>query len=333
MDEDDMAWGTQAQIAIDSQTQEQSPKSDKGTPKINRKASTQNFTRCFPEEPSGKLLQQLPAGRMTYLGGSLHDGRHNSRHRCRAMPLQHDTSDHMPASASGEDEECAQCEEDEQMGNSIAERSSSLQQASVCEPSYLGRQVHHGCWCSSLRSRRQVCRALPLQHSGRHGLAECLSHHNLYAQQDAHSSSNSCSSHSSSQTGSSLCASNQLKAMHSQAAVRLQHRHDVLSVHSMPSRHSSSSRWSCGSCVSSMITFKHHDKSCKGPGQLSRTSNAMLSSRGMHSRQRAVVSTTGNAQRGVTNRQQVHVQRMRHMQSRLGQSLSSTVSRRLVLNA
>ena len=66
-DEEDMAWGEQAQIAVERELNP--PKGPGGNPKVDRRSTTgSNFMRCLPDQATS--LTQLTPDRTPFLGGS-----------------------------------------------------------------------------------------------------------------------------------------------------------------------------------------------------------------------------------------------------------------------
>lgn len=68
-DEEDMAWGEQAQIAADMELSPKPPQGPGGNPKVDRRSATgSNFMRCLPDQATS--LTSFTCDRRTYLGGS-----------------------------------------------------------------------------------------------------------------------------------------------------------------------------------------------------------------------------------------------------------------------
>ncbi|DBA82197.1 TPA: hypothetical protein ACH3X1_007180 [Trebouxia sp. C0004] len=91
IDEEDMAWGEQARIAVEheanmSQGRGRNPKTDP------QSATGSNHIRCLPEEEDLWSLGRRPYDRTAFLGRSLHQHQNSRRvglHGCKAVPSCH----------------------------------------------------------------------------------------------------------------------------------------------------------------------------------------------------------------------------------------------------
>lgn len=89
-DEEDMAWGEQARIAVEQEANLSQGRA--GIPNIvPPSAAGSNHMRCLPEEVSGSLRRR-PCDRTAFLGRSLQQHQNSRRrglHGCKAVPSHH----------------------------------------------------------------------------------------------------------------------------------------------------------------------------------------------------------------------------------------------------
>jgi len=233
-DEEDMAWGEQARIAVEQEAN--LSQGQRGNPKLDpRSAAGPSYMRCLPEEEESGSLRRRLCDRTVFLGRSLHQHQNSTRmglHGCKAVPSRHDSPE--IASMVSLDNASQRCRSSNSSGRSSNSRSSSsssnvrtkdASKGSEGAEMHSRRQQQHGCPLQDVssqpdyrlqgshsRSRHQWQKSQQHSMYGMHGSREHSS--------TAHSTHSSWapSMHSSRQGSSSRCSSDSI--MHSMQSVR-----------------------------------------------------------------------------------------------------------------
>ena len=234
-DEEDMAWGEQARIAVEQEANLSQGRG--GNPKVDPwSAAGPKYMRCLPEEEGSGSLGRRACDRSAFLGRSLHQhSRRKGLHGCKAVPSHHgcqvsvdDSQD--SASMVSQDNASQRCRSnngsssssmrmnDASKGSEGAEMHSRRQQKDGCQLQDGSSQPDHRLQGSHSRSRHQW------QNSQQHSMHGTHSMHSMHGSREhsskAHSTHSSWapSMHSSRQGSSPRCSSD--SSMHSMQSVR-----------------------------------------------------------------------------------------------------------------
>ena len=220
-DEEDMAWGEQARIAVEQEANLSQGRWGK-LMVDPRSVTGSNHMRCLPEEEDSGCLRRSPSYRTAFLGRPLHQhSRRKRMHGCRAVPSRHgcqlsvddsqetacmvsldDASQRCRSSSSSSSSSSSRLRmKDAGKGSEGAEVHSRRQQKDGCQLQYGSSQPDHRLQGSHSRSRHQQQKSQQHSMHSMHGSREHSS--------KAHSAHSSWghSLHSSRQGSSPRCSS------------------------------------------------------------------------------------------------------------------------------
>ena len=312
-DEEDMAWGEQARIAIEqeanlSQGRWENPKIDP------RSAAGPKYMRCLPEDEDSGSMRRSPSDRTTFLGRSLHQ--HNRRkglHGCKAMPSHHDCQvsvddSQETACMDSRDNASQRCRSNNSSCSSSSMRMNDASKGFKGAARHRRRQQQQGCQLqdgfsqpdyrlqgSHSRSRRQWQNSQ--QHS-MHGMHSTHDMHSMHGSREHSSKVHSAHSswapsmHSSRQGSSPRCSLD--STMHSMQSVRHRCQESVYSSNCCGERHASDVDCQHASQMPVHASKQHATREhlrmlrCTGlPGMLKAVPRGTLARGVMHSTNRA----------------------------------------------
>ena len=314
-DEEDMAWGEQARIAVEQEANLSQGRG--GNPKVDpRSAAGPKYMRCLPEEEDSWSLRRSPCDRTAFLGRSLQQhSRCMGLHGCRAVPSRHgcqmsvvdsqetacmvslDNTGQRCRSSSNSSSSSSSSRvrtNDARKGPEDAELHSRRQQKDGCQLQGGFSQPDHRLQGSHSRSRHQWQNGQQHSVHGMHSMNGSREHSSKAHR--AHSSW-APSMHSSRQGSSPPCISD--SNMHSMQSVRHRCQESVYSSNCWGERLASHVDCQHASQIRGHVTQQQATRSqvcmlhCIGlPGTLKAATRGNLGREGVHSSDRAGLSQT-----------------------------------------